>query len=52
MLSRLVTGTKSEESFTDQLNAVLKDLQNDGNEIIDVKFSESLEHVSALILYK
>lgn len=52
MLTYLVTGSISGNGFTNKLNAALEDLQNNGHEIIDIKYSQSIRRVSALILYK
>ncbi|MBS9335502.1 hypothetical protein LQZ24_04435 [Fructobacillus sp. M1-13] len=52
MLTFLVTGSFSGNRFHNKLNATLEDLQNNGHEIIDIKYAQSIRRVSALILYK
>ncbi|WP_349534019.1 MULTISPECIES: hypothetical protein [Leuconostoc] len=54
MLSQLVTTSSftKAEKFTEKLNQALTDLQSQNHEIIDVKFSQPFNAISALIIYK
>lgn len=52
MKTQLINGYWSATSFTDKLNTALADLEANGHEIIEIKYTYPIFFYSALILYK
>lgn len=47
----LVSFRQSHQEFVDRTNQELHTLESRGKRIIDIKFSSSIEHADALIMY-
>jgi len=52
MKTQIITGFWTAKNFVERLNATLTELEADGHEIIEVKYTDSFFCYSALILYK